>query len=63
MAFLNVGEGFGELALIDSRKGKRAARIICTQKSALAAINAHDYHMQFAKIEKKKRMKIIEFFK
>ena len=37
---LNEGEGFGELALIDSRRGKRAARITCTQKSVLAAINA-----------------------
>ena len=63
VAFLNIGEGFGELALIDSRRGKRAARIICTQKSSLAAINAEDYHMQLAKIEKKKRLKIIDFFK
>lgn len=31
VAILNAGESFGELALIDSRKGKRAARIVSTK--------------------------------
>lgn len=31
VGLINSGEGFGELALLSSNKGKRAARIICTQ--------------------------------
>jgi hypothetical protein len=30
VVILNQGDSFGELALIDSRSGKRAARIVCT---------------------------------
>ena len=30
VAHLYEGDSFGELALIDSRKGVRAARIVCT---------------------------------
>ncbi len=44
MAILNEGESFGELALIDSRHGKRAARIVSTKKTSLGVIKAEDYH-------------------
>ena len=30
VVILNQGDSFGELALIDSRSGKRAARMVCT---------------------------------
>ena len=44
MAILNQGQSFGELALIDSRKGKRAARIVSIKKTSLGVIKAEDYH-------------------
>jgi hypothetical protein len=44
VAILNEGESFGELALIDSRHGKRAARIVSTKKTSLGVIKAEDYH-------------------
>jgi CRP-like cAMP-binding protein len=60
---LNAGDSFGELALIDSRQGRRAARIVCTQDCAMGVISAEDYHQTLSKIENKKREAIIEFMR
>lgn len=40
---LNQGDSFGELALIDSKSGKRAARIVCTTDCSMGVISADDY--------------------
>ena len=58
---LKAGDSFGELALIDSRKGVRAATITCLEESTMAVINAEDYDSSLAKIEKKKRLMLTEF--
>ena len=58
---LHPGDSFGELALIDSRKGVRAATITCVEECTMAVINSEDYHRSLAKIEKKKRNMLIEF--
>ena len=60
---LNQGDSFGELALIDSRSGKRAARIVCTQECSMGVIAAEDYHQTLSKIENKKRDQMLEFIK
>jgi hypothetical protein len=44
VAILNEGESFGELALIGSMKGKRAARKVSIKKTSLGVIRAEDYH-------------------
>jgi hypothetical protein len=61
VAVLRAGDSFGELALIDSRRGVRAASITCLEPCRMAVINAEDYHRSLAKIEKKKRNMLIEF--
>lgn len=61
VATLKAGDSFGELALIDSKKGVRAARIVCTEETAMGVIVADDYNRCLAKIEKKKRDKDIDF--
>ena len=58
---LKAGDSFGELALIDSRKGQRAATITCLENCTMAVINAEDYQRMLAKIEKKKRNNLVEF--
>ena len=63
VVILNQGDSFGELALIDSRSGKRAARIVCTQDCYMGVIAAQDYHKTLSKIENKKRDKMIEFIR
>ena len=61
VATLKAGDSFGELALIDSKKGVRAARIVCTDETAMGVIVADDYNRCLAKIEKKKRDNTIDF--
>ena len=61
VATLKAGDSFGELALIDSKKGVRAARIVCTDVTAMGVIVADDYNRCLAKIDKKKRDNTIDF--
>ena len=61
VATLKAGDSFGELALIDSKKGVRAARIVCAEETAMGVIVADDYNRCLTKIEKKKRDNRIDF--
>lgn len=61
VVILHSGDSFGELALIDSKKGVRAASIVCIEETTMAVINSEDYNRSLAKIEKKKRTMLQEF--
>lgn len=53
LVVLNVGDSFGEQALLDEKRGQRKARITCLDDCAFAVMHVTEYNESLKKIEKK----------
>ena len=63
VVILKQGDSFGELALMDTKKGRRFARITSLERTQLGVISAENYHRCLARLEQRKRNQIENFFK
>jgi len=61
VAVFEAGDSFGEYALVDNKKGTRAARIVAADQCVFGVLNAENYKKSISKIEMRHRSDMVDF--